>query len=103
MSALGNKRRELSRMLPLLIQYAHFLGYETAVDFVKRCEDCPTGHQNSLHKLGLAVDLHLYLHGEYLADGSGHDRLHDFWDLLGGAERISWDLNHYSIEHGGMR
>ena len=101
--SIGDKRRQFSQMVALLIQYAHFLGYECAIDYVKRCDDCGVGHPRSLHKLGLAMDLHLYLDGEYLTNGSPHADLHDFWDMLGGARRITNDMNHYSIEHGGVR
>jgi len=100
---LGDKRRRFTQMQALLIQYAHFLGYECAMDFVKRCKDCPVGHERSLHKSALAMDLHLYLDGHYITDGVGHDVLHDFWDLLGGARRIDADMNHYSLAHNGMR
>ena len=101
--SLGNKRRQFSQMVALLIQYAHFLGYECAIDYVKRCEDCQVGHDRSLHKQGLAMDLHLYLEGEYVTTGLPHADLHDFWDLIGGAKRINADMNHYSLAHGGMR
>lgn len=90
-------------MVALLIQYAHFLGYECAIDYVKRCEDCEIGHPRSLHKMGLALDLHLYLDGEYVTTAGPHSDLHDLWDLLGGSERIAGDMNHYSVAHGGMR
>lgn len=101
--SLGDKRRRFSQMVGLLIQYAHFLGYECALDYLKRCEDCEVGHDRSLHKQGLALDLNLYLEGAYLRDSRHHEELHDFWDLLGGAKRIDNDMNHYSIAHGGMR
>ena len=101
--SIGDKRRKFTQMQTLLIQYATFLGYECAIDFVKRCEDCQIGIPNSVHKLGLAMDLHLYLDGHYLTEEWPHRDLHDFWDLLGGAERIAGDLNHYSIEHNGVR
>ena len=101
--SIGDKRRQFSQMQAMLIQYAHFLGYECAVDFVKRCEDCQVGKANSMHKLGLAMDLNLYLDGHYLTEEWPHADLHALWDLLGGAERIPGDMNHYSISHGGMR
>lgn len=101
--SIGDKRRQFAQMLPLLLQYAHYLGYECAVDYVKRCEDCPVGHANSVHKIGLAMDLHLYLDGKYITTGLPHSDLHDFWDMMGGAKRIEDDMNHYSLEHGGVR
>ena len=102
--SLADKRRKFSEMLPLLIGYAHYLGYTVSIDFVKRCEDCEVGHPRSLHKSGLAVDLNLYLNGEYLTNTTDHTPLGEFWEFLGG----SWggrfdDGNHYSIPHGGMR
>ena len=91
-------------MLASLIQYAEELGYGCAIDFVKRCEDCGVGHQNSLHKKSLAADLHLYQDGTYITDWTGHEELHDFWDTLGGNERIAHDANHYSYgNYGGVR
>jgi len=96
---LGDKRRNFSLMVSMLVQYANFLGYEVALDYLKRCEECEVGHQYSLHKLGLAVDVNLYLEGRYLRDARHHRELHDFWDLLGGARRIDDDMNHYSIAH----
>ena len=87
----------------LLLTYAKFLQYEYTIDFVKRCADCPVGHPKSVHKVGLALDLNLYLNGIYLTDGSAHKDLHDFWDMLGGAKRIENDMNHYSLEWNGVR
>lgn len=103
MGELGDKRRQFSKMVGLLLHYAEVLGYDYALDYVKRCDDCHIGHPNSTHKSGLAIDLHLYHFGHYITDGSGHKELHDFWDLMGGAERIPHDMNHYSLEWQGVR
>ena len=101
---LGDKRRDFTHMMALLILHADKMGYGVAADFLKRCEDCPVGHKTSLHKQGLAVDLNLYSpNGDYLTDPKHHDVLHDYWDMLGGAERIENDRNHYSLAHDGMR
>lgn len=101
---LGNKRRKFSRMVWRLLQEAERQGYGFAIDFVKRCESCPIGHAKSTHKVGLAMDLHLYDdNGTYLSSGAEHESLHDFWDQLGGSERIKNDLNHYSLQHNGVR
>ena len=72
----------------------------------KRCQDCPVGHPNSTHKAGLAVDIILYGPGgqyPHPSEDSVHSDLHDFWDFIGGAERIPGDLNHYSLEWQGVR
>lgn len=103
MSELGDKRRRFSRMVARLLMHAEMLGYEYAIDFTKRCDDCPVGHPNSVHKKGLGLDLHLYIDGDYITDGRGHDKLHDYWDSIGGARRITNDMNHYSLEWNGVR
>jgi hypothetical protein len=102
--SLGDDRRKFTPLLAVLIQYAQGLGYGVAIDFVKRCDDCPIGHKESLHKMGLAVDLNLYMGRAYLETGFEHHELHDFWDSLGGNKRIDADLNHYSYgDYGGVR
>lgn len=105
--SLKEKRWKFARMLPRLIDEAHALGYEVAIDHVKRCATCSVGHPLSVHKVGLAVDLILYSpEGEWLqgeAARIGHTLLSDFWDTLGGAPRIEKDLRHYSLYHNGMR
>lgn len=106
---LGDKRRLFTEAIALLTLYARYLGdrkgqhWRLAGDQLKRCQECPVGHERSLHKIGLAEDMNLYIDGVYITDGTGHDELHDYWDLLGGAERIANDMNHYSFAHGGMR
>jgi hypothetical protein len=108
MSELGNKRRMFSKMLVRLCLEAERLGYEYSFEYTKRCESCPIGHPQSTHNVGLAADLNLYKRnsdGElvYIRTGEGHDQLHDYWDHIGGAERIENDANHYSLEWQGVR
>ncbi len=50
----------------------------------------------SLHKLSLAVDL-------WAHDPMVHIALHDFWDAVGGAQRIAGDMGHYSFSWQGYR
>jgi hypothetical protein len=91
-------------MLWKLLKFMEDEGYGVAIDFVKRCKDCPIGHTNSVHKSGLAADIHLYdAEGRYLASGEEHKKFHNYWDSLGGAKRIDNDLNHYSLSHNGVR
>ena len=96
---LGDKRRKFTEAKAILIQYILYRGWRAAEDYLKRCEDCEIGAEYSLHKLGLAVDINLYIDKIYIEDSTGHDELHDLWDLLGGAQRIEEDLNHYSFAH----
>ena len=100
---LGQKQRKFTLMVGRLINEAYERGYELTFGDAYRDSRVEYGHPDSLHRKRLAVDLNLFKDGEYLIDGAGHDDLHDFWDLLGGSERIADDLNHYSLAHGGMR
>ena len=108
MSELGNKRRKFSVMIAHLILYANSLGYGIALgrghaSQVANAAD--GGHSQSLHLDGLAQDLHLYDINtmKYITDSKGHDILHDYWDKLGGAKRITNDMNHYALAYRGMR
>jgi len=90
-------------MVGELLSYAHSLGYELTFGHAERCTDCHTGHYNSLHKKRLAIDLNLFIDGEYQAGDRGHDKLHRYWESIGGAPMIRNDANHYSVEWDGMR
>lgn len=90
----------------MLYHYMDFLGLKYAKDMGRRCQECPVGHPNSTHKAGLAEDILLYGEGYAYPHPDAHSlysHLHDFWDLIGGAERIEDDLNHFSMEHQGVR
>lgn len=103
MSELGDKRRMVSKMWALLEHYILFLGYQYARDEGKRCTDCPNTHPRSTHKVGLGQDYVIYLPGGAVdEDGTVHAILHDFWDFIGGAERIDGDLGHYSVMWQGV-
>ena len=106
--SLLKARQHFTQMLALFLRAAYIRGESPALDFVKRCEDCPVGKANSVHKVGLAADVHLYdSQGNYLGQGEEmirrHTSLHGLWDTMGGAPRIENDLNHYSLPWGGMR
>ena len=111
---LGEKQELFSRMEPLLFLFAQFLGYEIRGGDAFRDprvhgefgEAGGYGRKYSCHKLKLARDLNITKDGVYLkgaAAQEAHEKLHDFWDLLGGAPRIHGDMNHYSVEHNGYR
>ena len=111
---LGQKQELFSRMLPIFYLYVQFLGYQIRSGdlfrspkvFGEMGESLGYGHRNSAHKMKLAIDVNLTKDGVYLQGKDAedaHNLLHDFWDMLGGAERIPHDLNHYSFGHGGMR
>lgn len=111
MSELLELQWKFMRALPLLILKAHELGYECSCGdalrdervFGKVGERKGYGHPSSAHKVKLAFDLNLFKDGKYITDWTGHKELHDYWDTLGGAERITGDPNHYSFFYRGFR
>jgi hypothetical protein len=101
---LSQKRHQFRRMKRMLIAYGEFLGYNVVEDQGKRCADCPNAHPHSTHKVGVAIDLLLYgVEWDYLTDPAHYAKLHDFWDFIGGSERIKDDMNHFSLKHQGVR
>ena len=105
---LRERQTRFVRLVQLLVRYADLCGYELTYGDAYRDERCGYGHPRSLHRQRLAVDFNLFEGGVYLTGDDAreaHGRLHDFWDSLGGSERINSDLNHYSYPDGvtGMR
>lgn len=110
---LSKKRCRFSLMFAQLIIYANELGYEAAIDQVKRSEleasnnaANGSGIRNSNHIHGLAGDLLLYRDGSYLRATADHMQLGQFWESL--SEDARWggrfgDGNHYSLEHNGIK
>lgn len=109
---LGSKQEAFFRKMMLLMMHIHALGYCGRGEQWLRCKDCPIGHKRSLHKSKLAFDITLSMSPARgvkpkVLTGSAaeraHAKVHDYWDTIGGAERITGDLNHYSLAHNGMR
>lgn len=63
------------------------------------------GIVNSLHEKRLAIDLNVFIRGEYISDGNDPALrlLHTCWSGMGGAEPIENDMNHFSLEHENVR
>ena len=101
--SLGTEQRKFTLMVADLVHYAYTLGWELSFGDAYRDPRCDYGHIESLHRKRLAVDFNIFKDGVWLTDGTGHDVLHDYWDLIGGATRIDADLNHYSKAYGNMR
>ena len=84
-----------AKMVALLILYAYELGYEVSFGDAW----AKTGHKkDSFHYRRLAIDLNLFLDGDYLKKTEDHKVLGLFWESIGG----SWggrfnDGNHYSL------
>lgn len=100
-------------MLPGLIKQAGYLGFECAAGEIQRDARVAVlnaragkGIRNSLHLDGLAIDLHLYREGKYLANTEDHRALGEYWETLHPLCRWGGrfgDGNHYSLEWQGRK
>jgi len=110
--SLGNKQRQFTRMVGLLIEWAYQNGYELTFGDAYRDprvfgpvgEKKGYGRSKSNHKVRLAVDFNLFKDGRYLTATEDHRPLGEYWESIGGAwgGRFN-DGNHYSLEHQGRR
>ena len=111
---LGDKQRLFTRLVADLLEFAHSRGYEITFGDAFRDprlhgaigEKKGYGHRNSNHKRKLAIDLNLFLDGEYLTSDKDHEPLGLYWESLN--PLCVWggkfsDGNHYSLKHNGMR
>ena len=101
---LVDKQSKFSEMVSLLLQYARFLDYQVTLGDAYRADTCLHGHKHSLHRQRLAIDLNIFIRGQYCTKSEDYIELGEFWELIGG----SWggrfnDGNHFSIEHEGMK
>ena len=118
---LGAKRRLFGKLLPRLLDKAQEL-YPDGVapgEIVRSAAQAAAnakagvGIKNSLHRVGLAIDLLLYADvdhdgetDDYLTDTKSHRELGEWWEKQHPLARWGgrWgDGNHYSIEHEGVR
>ena len=110
--SLGNKQRQFTRMVGLLIEWAYQNDYELTFGDAYRDprvfgpvgEKKGYGRSKSNHKVRLAIDFNLFKNGKYLTATEDHRPLGEYWESIGG----SWggrfnDGNHYSLEHHGRR
>lgn len=113
---LREKQSLFVRLVGILIEYAYQQGYELtfgeALRKVSQASQNATqgiGIKNSLHILGLAIDLNLFKDGQYLIRSEDHQPLGIFWESLhplcrwGGRFVSRPDGNHYSLEHEGVK
>ena len=105
MSKLLDKQQEFTIKIADLIQYGvnHGILFTFGEAFVDPAES--NRDPRSTHHFRLGIDLNIFVDGEYITDGN-HEAfvtLHDYWDLLEGAERIESDMNHFSMGWKGYR
>lgn len=104
------------RLLPRLIDFAYDNGYELTGGQLLRTQSeananaaSGAGIKNSLHRLGLAIDLNLFKDGKFLTTSDNHRPLGEYWKSLhplcrwGGDFKPKPDGNHYSLEWEGVK
>lgn len=115
---LGQKQRIFVKLVAKLIEYAYSQGYELSFGETYRTPkqaainaELGKGISNSLHTKRLAIDLNLFIGGEYQTQSESHLPLGEFWESLSTPEYTCvWggrfsrpDGNHYSVEHAGVK
>lgn len=110
-------RRIFTRNVGKFLTWCDVNNYYIALDQVKRTQAeananaaSGAGIANSLHTLGLAVDLLLYdANGNYLTDKASYQPLGDYWKTLdplcrwGGDFTTRIDADHFSMEYNGIQ
>lgn len=111
---LSEKQQLFAVMVAQLILWANERGLRLTFGEAQRTPECAalnarkgTGIANSLHTQRLAVDLNLFVNGEYKTRTEDYLPLGEYWEGMGG----SWggrfksnpDGNHFSLEHNGVR
>lgn len=112
---LSEKRVLFTKLIAELILWASDMGYDLALDQVKRTEAEAkanaakgSGISNSLHLIGLAADLNLYIDGVYQTTTEAHKTIGAKWKTMHPLARWGGDFkkqdgNHYSFEHEGVK
>src|SRR3990167_2845260 len=112
---LGEKQRLFTNLVGQLITWSYANGYElTFGDAYRTPEQAAAnaaagkGIARSLHTLRLAVDLNLFINGEYRTRSEDYKPLGEYFVSLHplarwGGHFSKPDGNHFSLEHNGVR
>ena len=112
---LSEKRRKFAVLFRHLLQFIEDRGYECEIEEVKRTQAQATanaasgaGIANSLHLLGLAVDLSLFIHDDFTSALEDYRPLGEFWKSLDplccwGGDFSKPDADHFSLSHNGIK
>ncbi|MGQ6246376.1 M15 family metallopeptidase [Serratia sp. IR-2025] len=111
---LSEKQQLFTKLIAQLILWADEKGYRLTFGEAYRTPEQAalnakkgSGISNSLHTKRLAVDLNLFINGQYQTNSAAYLSLGEYWESIGG----SWggrfrdrpDGNHFSLEHEGVR
>jgi len=105
---------EKQQLFTQLIEWAGLRGYRLTFGETYRTPQqaalnakSGAGISNSLHTLRLAVDLNLFINGEYKTKTEDYLPLGEYWESLGGTWggrfKTRPDGNHFSLEHNGVK
>jgi hypothetical protein len=110
---LSEQQRLFVKLIAQFILWAYDQGYEFTFGWAERPEWVAEiyakqgkGIRNSLHTQRLAVDLNLFINGNYTTSEADYKPLGEKWETMhplcrwGG--RFS-DGNHFSMEYGGRK
>jgi len=110
---LRQKQNQFAGMVARLLLRAQEMGYEATLGEAYRTPEQAilnakkgTGIRNSLHSARLAIDINLFLNGQWLVGSEDHRPLGEWWESIGGAWGGRFkrpDGNHYSLEHEGRK
>ena len=112
---LSEQRRLFAKNLAELIDFIYARGDECEIEEVKRSAaqaqqnaDKGAGIANSLHLIGLAVDLSMFVHGEFRDDLEAYLAAGEYWKSLHplnrwGGDFKKIDVDHFSSERAGVR
>lgn len=112
---LGQKQRRFVRDVARLITFAYSQGFElTFGDAYRSPEQAKAnaasgaGIANSLHCERLAIDLNLFIDGQYQTDSAAYEPLGVYWESIRpgnawGGRFSKPDGNHFSREHEGRK
>jgi D-alanyl-D-alanine carboxypeptidase-like protein len=110
---LSEKQRLFTKLIGQLIAWAYANGFELTFGEALRTKEQAAlnakngvGIANSLHLIKLAIDLNLFIGGEYQTDSAKYKPLGDFWKSL--HPSCAWggdwgDGNHFSFSHQGVK
>src|SRR5689334_1692067 len=89
MHTLGEKQREFTRLVAMLIDFAYSRNYSLTFGEAYRTPEQAalnakkgTGIANSLHTQRLAIDLNLFKNGKYCTDSRDYEALGVYWESL---------------------
>lgn len=111
---LGAARRQFTHELALLVLQAESLGFGIAfnegMDQLTAKDPTSDHRAGSLHNIGLAQDVSLYLNGVYLTQTAQYEALGLYWEARGVLLKVplAWggrfkDGNHFSLAWEGKK